>query len=131
MLCLFGVKHQFVVILDSPLFTPQNGDDVPEQAGFLKRLAGDNPEWLPAREPASVTVSDVLHKLSIAGSRCLVPQASRCEELIRKVLAQAASGTEDALEGVTIGNLADLLEVENSPDRDRKPAIVGEPRIVP
>ena len=102
-----------------------------EQAGFLKRLAGDNPEWLPAREPASVTVSDVLHKLSIAGSRCLVPQASRCEELIRKVLAQAASGTEDALEGVTIGNLADLLEVENSPDRDRKPAIVGEPRIVP
>jgi membrane protein len=87
-----------------------------ELVGFLSRLAGDNPEWHPAREPASVPVSEVLLRLGMAGGKCLVPQASRCEEMIRKVLARAASGSEAALEGVTIGALADLLEKENAPE---------------
>jgi hypothetical protein len=66
-----------------------------------------------------VPVSEVLLRLSMAGGKCLVPQAGRCEELIRKVLARAASGSEAALEGVTIGTLADLLEADNSPDPER------------
>jgi DNA-binding IscR family transcriptional regulator len=93
-----------------------------ERSGFLTRLAGDNPGWHPAQEPATVTVSEVLHQLGMSGSSCLLPQASRCEEMIRKMLARAASGSAIALEGVTIGALADLLEAENSPDPVRKPA---------
>ena len=100
-----------------------------EQVGFLSRLAGDNPEWHPAREPASVTVSEVLERLGMVGGTCLIPQAGRCEELIRKVLAQAATGSEAALEGVTIGALADLLEEDYSPDPERKPAATEEPRL--
>jgi membrane protein len=95
-----------------------------ERVGFLSRLAGDNPEWHPAREPASVPVSEVLQRLSLVGGRCLIPQAGRCEELIRKVLGRAASGSEAALEGVTIGTLADLLEEQTddaSPDRHGSP----------
>ena len=90
-----------------------------ERVGYLSRFAGDNPEWHPSREPASVLVSDVLLRLSMAGGGCLVPRVGRSEELIRKVLAQAASGSEAALEGVTIGALADLLEEQDgevSPD---------------
>ena len=93
-----------------------------ERVGYLSRLAGDNPEWHPAREPASVPVSEVLSRLTMAGGTCLVPQAGRCEELIRKVLARAASGSEAALEGVTIGALAELLESENELNPDRTPA---------
>jgi membrane protein len=100
-----------------------------EESGFLTRLAGNNPEWHPARDPAAVTVSEVLEQLGSAGSRCLVPQASRCEELIRKVLARAASGSEAALEGVTVGTLANLLEAEDSPDPVRTQAATTEPRL--
>ena len=57
-------------------------------------------------------VSDVLQRLVNAGSAGFLPEVSRCEELIRTVLAQASSGAEVALEGVTIGILADLLEKE-------------------
>ena len=81
-----------------------------ERFGFLVRLAGRTPRWHPAREPATLPVSYVLQRLGSAGSGCFVPEASRCEELIRKVLAQASSGSEVALEGVTVGVLADLLE---------------------
>jgi membrane protein len=100
-----------------------------ERAGFLSRLAGDNPEWHPAREPASVQVSEVLLRLSMAGGACIVPHVGRCEELIRTVLARAASGSESALEGVTIGTLAELLEVEKSPAPDLKPPAMTEPRM--
>ncbi len=83
-----------------------------EHFGFLARLAGGTPRWHPAREPSLLPVSHVLQRLGSAGSGCPAPEISRCEELIRKVLAQASSGSEVALEGVTIGVLADLLEVE-------------------
>ena len=90
-----------------------------EQVGFLSRLAGDNPEWHPSREPAAVPVSEVLLRLSMVGGWCILPPAGRSEELIRMVLARAASGSEAALKGMTIGTLADLLEKptsEASPD---------------
>ena len=96
-----------------------------ERVGYLSRLAGDNPEWHPAREPAAVPVSEVLSRLGMAGGRCLVPRAGRSEELIQKVLAQAAFGSEAALKGVTIGDLADLLEEEEPPDRPA--AAMSEP----
>ena len=102
-----------------------------ERTGFLSRLAGDTPEWHPAREPASVPVSEVLLRLSMAGGTCSVPHVGRCEELIRTVLARAASGSESTLEGVTIGTLADLLEEENSPGPDLKPPAMAEPRMEP
>lgn len=83
-----------------------------ERSGLLARRAGDPPSWQPAGEPATLTVSEVLHRLGRYGTSCLVPDAGRCEELIRKVLARAESGSEAALEGVTVGALALLVEGE-------------------
>ncbi len=84
-----------------------------ERCGFLARLAGNAPRWHPAWEPSVMSVSDLLTALSSVGGGCLVPEASRCEELVRRVLARAMSGSEAALEGVTMGVLADLLEKKN------------------
>ena len=83
-----------------------------ERLGYLSRLAGENPAWHPAREPGLIPVSEVVAQLNLAGGVCLIPRVDRCEELIRTVLRRAASGSETALEGVTIGTLAGLLEEE-------------------
>lgn len=92
-----------------PLRQVQQMLDELEQSGLLGRRAGNDPVWHPAREPAALAVSDVLERLSRSGSRCLVPQDSTCEQLIRSVLATSVSGSEAALAGMTIGDMADLL----------------------
>jgi membrane protein len=107
--------EQMALELSLPLRQVKQSLEELERSGQLTRLAGDTPRWHPAQEPFTMPVSDVLHLLSSAGSRCSVPEASRCEELIRTVLTQASSGSTHALEGVTIGTLADLLERECRP----------------
>lgn len=98
-----------------------------ERSGLLARLAGDSPGWHPAQEPAKLSVSEVMQRLETAGSSCLLPEASRCEELVRKVLALASSGAATALEGVTLGALADLLEPDAPADEADRPAVMPGP----
>ncbi len=112
--------EEMALELSLPLRQVKQSLEELERSGVLARLAGDTPRWHPAREPSTMQVSDLLEQLGSTGSRCLVAETGRCEELIRRVLSQAASGSATALEGVTIGNLADLLERED-PEQHQKP----------
>ena len=112
--------EEMALELSLPLRQVKQSLEELERSGVLARLAGDTPRWHPAREPSTMQVSDLLEQLGSTGSRCLVAETGRCEELIRRVLSQAASGSATALEGVTIGNLADLLERED-PKQHQKP----------
>lgn len=83
-----------------------------ERSALLIRLGEDSSGWHPSREPATILVRDVVKQLGATGGVCLTPHNEQSGAVIRAALNRAVSGSDAALEELTIGDLTRQLKEE-------------------
>ena len=119
--------------LGMPMHPLQTVLDALEGEGLLARSAADPPAYLPARDPSSITVLQILASVRAAGeARFLSPQHLPAPPAVDAVLARLRAATRDALGHVTLRDLAtgdntlpDLEAAEHRADLDAVPSAAG------
>jgi len=109
-------------LLGMPMHTLQVVLDALEAEGLLVCSAGEAPSYLPARDPALITVIQILASVRAAGeARFLSPQQLPAPPAVDAVLERARGAARNAIGHVTLRDLAmgdntlpDLEAVETS-----------------
>ncbi|HEX2542028.1 MAG TPA: YhjD/YihY/BrkB family envelope integrity protein [Caldimonas sp.] len=100
-------KPELARRLGMPMHTLQVVLDALEDQGLLVCSAGDPPKYLPAREPASVRLTEVLASVRAAGEkRFLSPARLPAPAVVDAVLEQIRQATESAIGHLTLADLA-------------------------
>jgi DNA-binding IscR family transcriptional regulator len=81
--------------------------DALEDQGLVVCSAGDPPKYLPARDPSTVRLTEVLASVRAAGERqFLSPAHLPAPEVVDAVLEQIRQATETAIGHLTLADLA-------------------------
>ena len=100
-------KPELARRLGMPMHTLQVVLDALEEQGLVVCSAADPPKYLPARDPASVRVVDVLESVRAAGEkRFLSPAHLPAPEAVDAVLEQVRQATESALGDLSLSDLS-------------------------
>ena len=85
-------------------------------AGYLAPTAGERLMYLPAREPATILVKDVLTTLRDRGENLSLLQIAIEEKRLQEILARLEQATADVLDGMTLADLikSDMAEAESA-----------------
>lgn len=75
-------------------------------SGLLVVIAGEQPSYLPAREPDQVLMAEVLTILRDFGGTWQPHRLTRGEEQLTKIIAKLDDAAKDALSGMTLRDLA-------------------------
>ena len=75
------------------------------ETGFVTATAGDPPHYLPAHEPESIAVKDVLDALKNHGDKCEITRMTDEEKHLREILARLDLCTASSLDGMTLKEL--------------------------
>lgn len=76
------------------------------EAGYVAPTAGEEHTYLPAREPATIEIHDVLAKIRSGGGRTSLLRISLEETVLQGLLARLDRATGEALQGMTLRDLA-------------------------
>ena len=88
--------------LNVPLLMLESVFTALEQSGYLVATSGNEPGWLPARDPSEIQVSELLSVLrGVSEFQSPTPVLQLAEEVIR----QSWDGSRACLEGVTVRDL--------------------------
>ena len=76
------------------------------ETGYLAPTAGEEQTYLPAREPATIEVHDVLAKMRDRGVKTSLLRISIEETQLQDILARLDRATAEALQGMTLRDIA-------------------------
>jgi membrane protein len=99
-------KPELARRLGMPMHTLQVVLDALESEGLVVCSAGEPPKYLPARDPASVRLIEVLESVRAAGEkRFLSPAHLPVPEIVDTVLEQVRQATDAAIGHLTLADL--------------------------
>lgn len=91
--------------LDVPVRVTRGITSFLADAGYLVASAGEQPVWLPARQPDTIVVSEVLHTLKSHGGGCRMKNLTSGERRLKEILDRIERGGAIALTGMTLQDL--------------------------
>jgi membrane protein len=99
--------EQLAEELDIPLRVVREILSLLVETGYIAATAGENTNYIPARELDRITVMDVLKNLKNHGDECRIIRMTKGEKRLQEILGRLDAGIAASLEGMTLKDLVD------------------------